>query len=228
MIYSAARMKTLITHSELDGLESGSTFPVTTDMLLTPSARDYASAHGIRLVYPERNQKPSESPMDRAIREAVLAELGEVDAAVIDAVRAGVAGATSPTGTLSAPGNSVSTSPASARSASANAVHIGNEILKRAETPRNRAVLSAMGENRTGILGSLTSAIASHGCDIVDVSQTLVGGYFTVILIVELDNLSAGGKTFADFRAPMLAEAKKLGLEAMLMHEDILRAMHRV
>jgi ACT domain-containing protein len=213
MIYSAARMKTLITHSELDGLESGSTFPVTADMLLTPSARDYASAHGIRLVYPERSQKRSESPMDRAIREAVLAELGEVDETVFDAVRAGVAGATSP-----APGHP----------AASHSVNIGNEILKRAETPRNRAVFSAMGENRTGILGSLTSAIASHGCNIVDVSQTLVGGYFTVILIVELDNLSAGGKSFADFRAPILAEAKSLGLEAMLMHEDILRAMHRI
>ena len=65
------------------------------------------------------------------------------------------------------------------------------------------------------------------GGDIVDVSQTLVGGYFTMILIVDLSGL-AQNTSFVDFRNSVLQATESLGLQAMLMHEDVLRAMHRV
>ena len=53
-----------------------------------------------------------------------------------------------------------------------------------------------------------------------------MGGYFTMILIVDLAGL--GKHTFEQFRELLLGEVRALGLEGMLMHEDVLRAMHRV
>ena len=199
-------MKRLVTEQELEHLPAGSTFEVTADVILTPSARDYASTHGVALRYPEgRSHTTTDSPMDRAIREAVLAELGRADQRLISAVKAGVPGL---------PGDHAAIASAAARAAR--------------EAPTNRAVLSAMGVNRTGILSRLSQTMARFDCDVHNVSQTLVDGYFTMILIVEIDSLQRSGHTFDQFRDAVLADTKALGLEAMLMHEDVLRAMHRI
>ena len=92
----------------------------------------------------------------------------------------------------------------------------------------NRAVLSITGVNRIGILGTFTGIISNFGCDIVNVSQTVVSGFFTMVLIVDLVPLSEQNVSFETFRKNVLSEAKKIGVEAMLMHEDVLKAMHRV
>jgi ACT domain-containing protein len=201
-------MKKLITERDLEAMVTGKSFAVTGEMILTPSARDYASRHGISLSYDERRTSTNESAMDQAIREIVTAELGQVDHEVIDAVRSSLA-----------EGHSGSRGQASNERIRAAVTH---------ELPNNRAVLSAMGENRIGILSRLTSTISDLGCNIVDVSQTIVSGYFTMILIVELDGLGGAGKSFEQFRKGLLSEVNALGLEGMLMHEDVLRAMHRV
>ena len=85
-----------------------------------------------------------------------------------------------------------------------------------------------VGQNRTGILSRLTDVISGLGCDIQNVSQTIVSGYFTMILIVEVESLQKQGKTFDEFRRALLKETEALGLQAMVMHEDVLKAMHRV
>lgn len=207
-------MKKLVGERDLEAA-GGGVFVVSPEMILTPSARDYASRHNIRLQWPSADAgRGDETAMDRAIRDAVTAELGRADDHVISAVRASLGEATPP-GPARLP---VMETPASR--ALRDAVD--------AKEGRNRAVLSAMGSNRTGILTKLTAIISDIGCDIVDVSQTLVGGYFTMILIVELDNLGAQGVSFGQFRDRLLAVTKELGLEAMIMHEDVLQAMHRV
>ncbi len=202
-------MKKLVTERELEHVTKGGAFQVTSDMILTPSARDFASRNGISLAYDGDQATAAggnETAMDRAIREIVTAELGRADATVISAVRSAVG-----------PGQP-------AESPASQAVR----TAAREAGGRNRAVLSAMGENRSGILSRLTTAISGTGCDILDVTQTLVGGYFTMMLIVEIDSLEQDGLTFGEFRTRVLDEVKALGLEGMLMHEDVLRAMHRV
>lgn len=201
-------MKKLITERDLEHLDKGAAFQVEPQMILTPSARDFASSRGIRLSW--STDAPAEgaareTAMDRAIREAVTAELGKADHDVMSAVR-----------------NAMSDTP--------RRDHPVSKALREAAqakaAARNRAVLSAMGENQVGILSRLTKVISELGCDINDVSQSIVGGYFTMILIVDLAGL--GQHTFEQFRELLLGEVRALGLEGMLMHEDVLRAMHRV
>jgi ACT domain-containing protein len=202
-------MKKLVTERELETLVKGGSFQVTGDMIVTPSARDFASRNGIQLQYNTDTASRPDSAMDRAIREAVEAELGLADPSVIGAVRNAMGGSGS------AKATPLRDSPAS-RAVRDAAI---------AKDGQNRAVLSAMGENRKGILSTLTHAISDLGGDIQDVSQTLVGGYFTMILIVNLDGVPDG---FGSFREKVLEAVSALGLEGMFMHEDILRAMHRV
>lgn len=209
-------MKRLITERELEDHPEGQPFAVKPDMIVTPSARDYASRHGVALIYASQKEAAApeaESAMDRAIRDAVIAELGHADREVMHAVRAATSRAGVSAGTGADP----------LAGASAALMRAAREKDK-----TSRAVLAAMGTNRTGILSRLTSVLSENDCDIVNVSQTIVDGYFNMILIVEIGGLEAAGITFDDFRTRVLNETTALGLEAMLMHEDVLRAMHRV
>lgn len=199
-------MKKLVTERDLEDHGPGD-FPVSPEMILTPSARDYASRSGIHLIWPDDPKKgATDSDMDRAIREMVVAELGHADPSILAAVR------TALPGSKPARRDRLTQSPASL---ALRAAIEGGE--------GDRAVLSAMGKNSTGILAKVTATISDMGLDIVNVSQTIVGGYFTMIVIIEL-----GGRGFDTFRDKLLAEGKSLGIEVMLMHEDVLQAMHRV
>jgi ACT domain-containing protein len=95
---------------------------------------------------------------------------------------------------------------------------------ERAHT-RNRAVLTTTGRNTKGIVARVTARIAELGGDILDISQTLVGDYFTMIVVVDVATLDVA---FADFKTAMEAEIQSMGLQAMMMHEDVVNSLHRV
>ena len=59
----------------------------------------------------------------------------------------------------------------------------------------------------------------------MDISQTLVGDYFTMLLIVDIGDLVA---SFADFKSAVQQACDQLGVQAILMHEDMVRSLHRV
>lgn len=90
---------------------------------------------------------------------------------------------------------------------------------------RRRAVLTATGKNQRGIVAHLTTLIAEHGGDILDISQTLVGGYFTMLLIVDISELAG---PFSALKEALSQAAQSRGVQAILMHEDIVSSMHRV
>jgi ACT domain-containing protein len=86
-------------------------------------------------------------------------------------------------------------------------------------------VLTTTGRNQPGIVARIATAIADQGGDILDISQTLVGDYFTMLLIVDIGDLRV---PFADFQAAIKQVASELGIQAILMHEDLVSSLHRV
>ena len=60
-----------------------------------------------------------------------------------------------------------------------------------------RAVVTTTGKNQRGIVAKIAQAIADAGGDIVDISQTLVSDYFTMIIIVDTGALAV---SFAEFK----------------------------
>ncbi len=53
-----------------------------------------------------------------------------------------------------------------------------------------RAVVTTTGKNKRGIVANIAQAIAEAGGDIVDISQTLVSDYFTMIIVVDTSALA--------------------------------------
>jgi ACT domain-containing protein len=88
-----------------------------------------------------------------------------------------------------------------------------------------RAVVTTTGKNKRGIVANIAQAIAEAGGDIVDISQTLVSDYFTMIIVVDISALAV---PLADFKARLTRSVQALGAECVVMHEEIVNALQRV
>jgi ACT domain-containing protein len=88
-----------------------------------------------------------------------------------------------------------------------------------------RAVVTTTGRNAKGVVAKIAQAIADAGGDILDISQTLVAGYFTMIIVVDTADLEI---SFADFKAGLVRAVAALGAECLVMHEDVVNALQRV
>ena len=89
----------------------------------------------------------------------------------------------------------------------------------------SRAVVTTTGKNQRGIVAKIAQAIADTGGDIVDISQTLVSDYFTMIIVVDASALTV---SFADFKSRLEKTVSALGAQCLVMHEDVVEALQRV
>lgn len=84
-------------------------------------------------------------------------------------------------------------------------------------------VVTVVGRDRAGILAEVTSALSSFGCNVQDISQKTVEGYFHLILTVTLP----ARVSFGDAKAGL----EQLGggdYVVRVMHERVFRFMHRI
>lgn len=88
-----------------------------------------------------------------------------------------------------------------------------------------RAVVTTTGKNRKGIVANIARAIADAGGDILDISQTLVADYFTMIIIIDLTGLEV---PFTALKARLTEMVRALGAECLVMHEDVVTALQRI
>ncbi|MFO7534612.1 MAG: ACT domain-containing protein [Kiritimatiellia bacterium] len=88
-----------------------------------------------------------------------------------------------------------------------------------------RIVIAVIGRDRPGILAGVTGILAARGANILDVSQTILSGLFTMIMIADI---AASASPFADLKKELGEHGRGQGLSVMVQHEDLFRAMHRV
>jgi ACT domain-containing protein len=95
---------------------------------------------------------------------------------------------------------------------------------ERRKTAR-RAVVTTTGKNQKGIVAKIAQGIADAGGDILDISQTLVADYFTMIIVIDMSGLEI---PFAEFKARITRTVGALGAECLVMHEEVVTALQRV
>ncbi|MBQ7603702.1 MAG: ACT domain-containing protein [Clostridia bacterium] len=88
-----------------------------------------------------------------------------------------------------------------------------------------KAVISVTGRDNMGIIAAVSAECAKYGTNISDISQTVLGEYFAMIMIVELDRMNV---PFNDFVDKMSALGAERGLDIHTMHEDIFNSMHKI
>ena len=88
-----------------------------------------------------------------------------------------------------------------------------------------KAIVTVVGKDTVGIIYSVTGVLSKNNVNILDISQTILQGLFTMMMIVDVSDSSVGFDVLADL---LNEEGKKLGVEIRIQLEDIFEAMHRI
>ena len=87
------------------------------------------------------------------------------------------------------------------------------------------AVLSVLGGDCVGIVAAVSGALAQAHANIEDIRQTIIGGIFSMTMLVTVDEEA----TPFDVLQQRLAEiGDDMGLQITLQREDVFRYMHRI
>ena len=88
-----------------------------------------------------------------------------------------------------------------------------------------RAVVTVTGKDKKGIIAKVSAFLSEKGANIEDISQTILGEYFAMIMIVDISaievELSALSKECSEL-------GKQIGMSIYLQHEDVSNAMHSI
>ena len=88
-----------------------------------------------------------------------------------------------------------------------------------------RVMVTVVGRNRPGVMAELTARIAELKCDILDVNQKVVEGFFYVIFLLDIRNV---GTDFRTFKQSLESAARPGDYQVTVQHEKIFRYMHRI
>lgn len=87
------------------------------------------------------------------------------------------------------------------------------------------AIITTTGPDRVGIIAGVSKAVADHGLNIVDVSQTIMDDFFTMVLRAELPSEGFG---LAGMQDDMIELGKGLGVDIRVQSEALFTAMNEV
>lgn len=88
-----------------------------------------------------------------------------------------------------------------------------------------KAVISVIGADKVGILAKVSAICYQNNCNIVDVTQKVLQEYFTMVMIVEIDECTV---SFAELSDQLETLGKEMNLSIRTMHEEIFNSMHRI
>ena len=88
-----------------------------------------------------------------------------------------------------------------------------------------QSVISVIGKDRVGFVFDVSKILAEHQINILNISQQLMGEFFTMIILVDTAKCT---KTPTELAELFAKESKKLALEIRIQNEEIFNAMHRI
>lgn len=88
-----------------------------------------------------------------------------------------------------------------------------------------KAVITVVGKDRKGIIAKVATVLAEAGANIDDISQTIMHGIFTMVMLVDLGSLDV---SFGDLQESLQVCALELGMEIRMQREEVFTAMHQV
>ncbi len=87
----------------------------------------------------------------------------------------------------------------------------------------SRAIITVLGSDRPGIVAAVAGALSEREANILDISQTILQGIFTMTMLIDL-----GQADFSELKARLDELAETLGVQIMLQREDVFRYMYRL
>ena len=88
-----------------------------------------------------------------------------------------------------------------------------------------KALISVTGQDTTGIIARVATKLSELNINILDITQTILSGCFTMMMVVDL---ALCAESFANLQNVLKTFGEGRGLSIRIQREDIFDAMHRI
>ncbi|AOZ96553.1 ACT domain-containing protein [Butyrivibrio sp. INlla18] len=89
----------------------------------------------------------------------------------------------------------------------------------------NKTIITVVGKDTVGIIAKVCTYLAGESINILDISQTIVSGYFNMMMVVDMAGAAKDFNTVAD---DLEALGKEIGVVIKCQREEIFDSMHRI
>ena len=89
----------------------------------------------------------------------------------------------------------------------------------------NRVIVTVIGVDTVGIIAQVSAVLAEANANIVDISQTTLREFFTMIMMADMEKATV---PFDELKRRLTAKGAEMGLKIEAQHEDVFKFMHRV
>ena len=88
-----------------------------------------------------------------------------------------------------------------------------------------KAVVTVVGKDRVGIIAQVCTQLADYNVNVLDLSQTVMEGFFTMMMVVDV---SCANVPLAQLAQELEEKGKQIDLSIRLQRQDIFDAMHKI
>ncbi len=88
-----------------------------------------------------------------------------------------------------------------------------------------KSIITVVGKDTVGIIAKVCTYLANNRINILDISQTIVSGYFNMMMIVDMNE---SAKPFADIASELAQIGDEIGVVIHCQRDDIFESMHRI
>ena len=88
-----------------------------------------------------------------------------------------------------------------------------------------KAIVTVVGKDQVGIIATVCVDLAKYNVNVLDISQTVMQGYFTMMMVVDISQCTC---PVAELAQRLDEKGKEMNLSIRLQREEIFGAMHRV
>lgn len=93
------------------------------------------------------------------------------------------------------------------------------------DNTKNKVIITVVGKDTVGIIAKVCTYLSEGSVNVLDISQTIVSGYFNMMMIVDMANATA---SFADISDQLDALGEEIGVTIKCQKEEIFEMMHRI
>ena len=93
------------------------------------------------------------------------------------------------------------------------------------DNTKNKVFITVVGNDSVGIIAKVCTYLSEGSVNVLDISQTIVSGYFNMMMIVDMANATA---SFAEISDQLDALGEEIGVTIKCQKEEIFEMMHRI
>ena len=89
----------------------------------------------------------------------------------------------------------------------------------------NKVIITVVGKDTVGIIAKICTYLAGSGVNVLDITQTIVQGFFNMMMIVDIEKAT---KNFGEIQKDLESLGDEIGVQIKAQKEEIFQMMHRI